>query len=48
VTRTDIHQHLWTEPLLGALSARRSAPRVLRSQGGWTLRLDGEPDAALG
>ncbi len=45
---TDVHQHLWSEPLLAALAARRSAPRVQRARGGWTLALDGEPDTLLG
>jgi predicted TIM-barrel fold metal-dependent hydrolase len=29
--RTDIHQHIWTEPLLDALSARRRLPFVRRT-----------------
>ena len=41
---TDVHQHLWPEPLVAALSWRRTAPRVRRSRGGWVLRLHGEPD----
>lgn len=45
---TDVHQHLWSESLLAALAARRSAPRVQRARGGWTLALDGEPDTLLG
>ncbi len=36
----DVHQHLWPEPLLEALRARRRPPR-LRD---WTLELDGLPD----
>ena len=36
--RTDCHQHLWPEPLLDALRARRTPPRL----DGWTLYLDGE------
>jgi 6-methylsalicylate decarboxylase len=44
----DIHQHLWPEPLLRALSLRREAPRLVRHGGqAWTLRLPGEPDAAV-
>jgi 6-methylsalicylate decarboxylase len=31
--RTDLHQHVWTEPLLDVLAARRSAPFVRRSDG---------------
>ncbi|MEJ7704196.1 MAG: hypothetical protein WKF47_11210 [Geodermatophilaceae bacterium] len=36
--RTDCHQHLWPEPLLDALRARRTPPRL----DGWTLHLTGE------
>jgi hypothetical protein len=35
----DVHQHLWSEPFLEALRARREAPCL----DGWTLFLDGEP-----
>jgi hypothetical protein len=34
--RTDIHQHLWTEPLVAALAERRELPFV-RSEGGLTV-----------
>ena len=41
---TDVHQHLWPEPLLAAL-ARRSRPPLLRRDGrGWILRIAGEPE----
>jgi hypothetical protein len=43
----DIHQHLWPEPLLAGLAQRREPPMLVRSGGGWTLRLDGQPDAAV-
>jgi predicted TIM-barrel fold metal-dependent hydrolase len=43
----DIHQHLWPEPLLGELSRRRSAPRLMRRATGWVLRLRGEPEAPV-
>lgn len=36
----DVHQHLWPEPFLDALRARRRPP-CLRD---WTLLLSGEPD----
>jgi predicted TIM-barrel fold metal-dependent hydrolase len=42
---TDVHQHLWPEPLLSALAARRRPPRLLREDGGWTLRIHGECDS---
>jgi len=41
--RIDIHQHLWTEPLIAALSRRRRAPYVRRVVGGWALRVESEP-----
>ena len=41
--RIDIHQHLWTEPLIAALSRRRRAPYVRRVVGGWALRVEAEP-----
>src|SRR5215217_782652 len=43
----DIHQHLWPEPLLGALARRARPPRLLHRDGGWTLRMHGECDAPL-
>jgi hypothetical protein len=43
---TDVHQHLWPEPLLGLLAARASAPRLRRAGDGWRLELAGEPAAA--
>jgi hypothetical protein len=39
----DIHQHLWPEPFLAALRARRTAPRL----DGWTLHLPGERPCAI-
>jgi 6-methylsalicylate decarboxylase len=39
---TDIHQHLWPEPLLGLLAARSQAPRLRRGADGWQLELAGE------
>jgi hypothetical protein len=43
----DIHQHLWPEPLLRALSLRREPPRIVRHRSGWALRLAGEPECLL-
>ena len=45
--RTDLHQHLLPEPLIGALARRSAAPQVVGS--GRTLRLElaGEPLSAL-
>jgi 6-methylsalicylate decarboxylase len=42
---TDIHQHLWPEPLLRALADRCEAPRLVRGGDGWVLRVLGEPEA---
>jgi 6-methylsalicylate decarboxylase len=39
----DIHQHLWPAPLIEALRARRTPPRLR----GWTLELPGEPDSPI-
>jgi predicted TIM-barrel fold metal-dependent hydrolase len=41
---TDVHQHLWPEPLLAALTRRRAAPSLRRHEGGWALRAPGEPE----
>jgi 6-methylsalicylate decarboxylase len=40
--RTDLHQHLWTEPLLDALAARRCVPFVRRADGLTVLHCAGE------
>src|SRR3954463_6540490 len=45
--RLDVHQHLWTEPLLSALSARRELPRVRRDGLRWRLEIAGEPPSLL-
>jgi hypothetical protein len=36
---TDVHQHLWPQPLVEALRSRNAAPRLR----GWTLETDAEP-----
>src|SRR5262245_56136951 len=41
--RIDVHQHLWPEGFVAELSRRTAPPRLYRSAGEWTLRLDGEP-----
>jgi 6-methylsalicylate decarboxylase len=43
----DIHQHLWPEPLLRALSLRSEPPMLVRHDRGWALRLRGEPEAPV-
>jgi predicted TIM-barrel fold metal-dependent hydrolase len=45
--RTDVHQHLITEPFAQALAARSEPPLVRRTGDGWALRLAGEPEYAL-
>lgn len=45
--RIDVHQHLWSEPLLAALAVRHSAPRVRRTGTGWRLELAGEPPSIV-
>ncbi|MEA2194670.1 MAG: 6-methylsalicylate decarboxylase, partial [Solirubrobacteraceae bacterium] len=48
--RTDVHQHLWTEQLVAALSWRREPPFIRRSgdgRTGWILRLRDEPPFAF-
>jgi 6-methylsalicylate decarboxylase len=44
---TDIHQHLWPEPLLRELSRRREPPRLIKHATGWVLRLHGEPETPV-
>jgi 6-methylsalicylate decarboxylase len=45
--RIDAHQHVWTEPLVAPPARRTSAPRVLRSDGGWWLEVSGEAPSLL-
>jgi 6-methylsalicylate decarboxylase len=47
VTAIDIHQHLWPEPLLSALSRRREPPMLVSHDGVWAIRLRGEPEAPV-
>jgi len=42
VLRTDVHQHLWSEPLVEALAARREAPLIQRRGRIWELKVPGE------
>jgi 6-methylsalicylate decarboxylase len=43
----DIHQHLWPEPLLRALSLRREPPMLVRRGAGWALGLRDEAEAPV-
>jgi 6-methylsalicylate decarboxylase len=45
--RTDLHQHLLPEPLIGALARRSAAPRVVGTGPTPRLELAGEPNSAL-
>ncbi|HEY2635937.1 MAG TPA: amidohydrolase family protein, partial [Solirubrobacteraceae bacterium] len=41
--RVDIHQHLFTEPVLTVLARRETAPRLVRRDRRWELEIAGEP-----
>jgi hypothetical protein len=41
---TDVHQHLWPEALVSALTWRREPPLLRRGGDGWILRLRDEPE----
>ncbi len=43
----DVHQHVWTEPLLDALERRSSLPFIRRQNGLVTLHLADEPSCLL-
>jgi hypothetical protein len=45
--RVDVHQHLWTEPLVRALAARQNLPFVRHEQGLTHLFLAGERPSVL-
>src|SRR4051794_4542189 len=45
--RVDVHQHLWTEPILAALARRDAAPRLVRRDRSWVLEIAGEPDSPV-
>jgi predicted TIM-barrel fold metal-dependent hydrolase len=44
LVRYDIHQHLLTEPVIGALASRTEAPCARRDGDRWILSIAGEPD----
>jgi 6-methylsalicylate decarboxylase len=46
-TTADVHQHLWTEPLLDALAARDRLPFVTRSDGTAIVHCAGEQAYAI-
>ena len=43
----DVHQHLWPEALVNALTWRREPPLLRRDGDGWVLRLRDEPEYAF-
>jgi hypothetical protein len=47
---TDVHQHLWPEGFVSALSQRSAAPAVRRADDGrgWVIAVPGEPDSPFG
>jgi hypothetical protein len=47
---TDVHQHLWPEGFVSALSRRSAAPAVRRDDDGrgWVIAVPGEPDSPFG
>ena len=42
ISRADVHQHVWTTPLLDALASRDAVPFVRRSKGATVLHCRGE------
>lgn len=44
---TDVHQHLWPDGFVSALTWRREPPLLRRSGTGWILRLRDEPEYAF-
>jgi hypothetical protein len=45
--RLDVHQHLWTAPMLEALARRDRLPFARERSGEWVLELAGEPPAPV-
>jgi hypothetical protein len=45
--RFDVHQHLWSAPLVAALERRAEAPRIRREGLRWRLDLPGEPSCGI-
>ena len=45
--RVDIHQHIWTTPLLDALARRDCHPFIRRDGGLCVLHLAGEPPCVI-
>jgi len=47
VPSIDVHQHLWPEAFVAALTWRREPPLLRRAGDGWVLRMRDEPDYAF-
>jgi predicted TIM-barrel fold metal-dependent hydrolase len=47
VLRIDVHQHLWTEPLVEALARRDRPPFIRRSGHVWELTVPGEAPSTI-
>ena len=45
--RVDLHQHIWTTPLMDALARRDCYPYVRRNDGVCVLHLAGEPSCVI-
>jgi hypothetical protein len=45
--RIDVHQHVWTPPLIGALSQRRDLPQITAEGGVHSVHCAGEPPWGL-
>jgi hypothetical protein len=43
----DVHQHLWPEPLIDALSQRDEPPRLVHHREGWSVQVPGEPESPV-
>jgi predicted TIM-barrel fold metal-dependent hydrolase len=47
VLRIDVHQHLWSEPLVEALSRRTTPPFIRRNDRVWELTVPGEAPSTI-
>ena len=43
----DVHQHLWSETLLGLLASRARPPLLRRVGREWAVQIDGEPEVTV-
>jgi predicted TIM-barrel fold metal-dependent hydrolase len=47
VLRIDVHQHLWSEPLVEALARRKKPPFIRRDGRVWALTVNGEASSTI-